>query len=162
MRLCSPGSHPWVCACVHPHPHTRVGAHPTCMCALPHTRTCHTPAQYTMGTRICCVHVTCTVRTCHIHHPCAHAATQPCTRVFSSPPGARLSLPCAASSPGLVSLCMEGGGLHEDQIFPTPAGGLQGSSGVRGAPEGPGLPHTRRQGGGLGGCAQSQVHCPVS
>lgn len=105
-----------------------------------------------MGTRVCCVRVTCTAHIRHIHHPCAHAAVQPCTCVFPSPLSARLSLPCAASSPGLVSVCMEaGGGLHEDQIFPTPAGGLQGSSGVWGAPEGPGLPHTRGVGWGEGG-----------
>lgn len=159
MRLCSPGSPPRSVH-VHPHPHTRVGAHPTCMCALPHTCTRHMRAQYTMGTRVCCVRVTCTAHIRHIHHPCAHAAVQPCTCVFPSPLSARLSLPCAASSPGLVSVCMEAGGggsmrtrssphplggyrgvqgcggLQKDQVFPTPAG-WGGEGGRTGMPRVP-------------------------
>lgn len=138
VRLCSLDSLPRVCARVHPHPHPHVCWCTCHTCTLPQSaHACTVHRGHTRGVR-----VTGTARsTRHTHRPRAHLPAQPRTRVFPSPASARLSLPCAASSPGLVSFCVGAGGSRRARSFQI-------------------FPHTCRGGGRA--CPGSQARCPVS
>ena len=141
-RVRSLDSPPRACACVHPHPHPRVCGCTAHVCTAECTHTPHVCTAHHGRTRG--VHITCPSHSvCHIHHPRAHAAAQPRTRVFSSPPSARLSLPCAASSPGLLASAWGRGGPGGPALSPHLLGGRGGA----GVPRVPGrLPSISAQG----------------
>lgn len=122
---------------VHPHtrahvlvhvPHTCVNVPRACTCA--HSPYVHSTPYMHKSAHMCTAH-----SIHHTCHPCTHVyCAQTCTqhvthtqdRVFSSRPSAELSLPCAASSPGLVSVCVLGGDSSRSRSFLTPTwvGGL--------------------------------------
>lgn len=125
MRAPTPTPTPTCVGALHTRVHGRMHARRTC-------------AQYAMGAHMRCARcMPFTRRTAHTPPTCTCCCAATHTRVFQ-PPSAKLSSPCAASSPGLLA-SVWGGGLQEDQLFP----------------------RTCWRGGEGRACPESQAGCPV-